>query len=112
MFIKIVPNSKGKKAHIFAILLNRTGKTVELSIVHYAALDLLGRIRYHFSKPCIPRRSLVSFMMTRLCSIEPRLLQEQRWKISPKLSILTRFPALQELLQGDSHNPEKSPCRM
>ena len=74
MFIKIVPNSKGKKGTYFCYLVESYRENGRIKHRTLRSFGLLEEDQVPFLKLCMPRRNLVSFMMTRLCSIEPRLL--------------------------------------
>lgn len=74
MFIKIVPNSKGKKGTYFCYLVESYRENGRIKHRTLRSFGLLEEDQVPFLKAMYAKRNLVSFMMTRLCSIEPRLL--------------------------------------
>ncbi len=74
MFIKIVPNSKGKKGTYFCYLVESYRENGRIKHRTLRSFGLLEEDQVPFLKAMYAKKNLVSVMMTRLCSIEPRLL--------------------------------------
>ena len=82
MFVKVVPNTKGINNTYFCYLVEsyrENGRIKHRTIRNFGLLDAE---QVPFLKLCMQKRNLVSFMMTRRCSIDQWLILKEHWTIS------------------------------